>query len=78
MDAVGHQAIAKYVEAEALAVPAEEFEVPTAAVIIEENILIRLWRIAALNNVLRLTCNDDSGRARHADNLSLAGGNVNE
>ena len=40
MDAVGHQAITKYAEAEALAVPAEEFEVRTAVVINEENTLL--------------------------------------
>ncbi|MCH8806269.1 MAG: hypothetical protein IH986_09300 [Planctomycetes bacterium] len=74
---MGHQAIAKYVElvdpacwAEALAVLAEEFEVRTAVVINEENILTV---VAALNNVVRLTRNDDSGHARHAQNLPLAG-----
>lgn len=40
MDAAGHQAITKYAEAEALAVPAEEFEVRTVIVINEENILL--------------------------------------
>ncbi|MCH7721597.1 MAG: hypothetical protein IH988_11530, partial [Planctomycetes bacterium] len=49
---------------------AEEFEVRTAVVINEENILTV---VAALNNVVRLTRNDDSGHARHADNLPLAG-----
>ena len=75
---LGHQAIAKYVEAQALAVLAEEFEVRTAAVINDENIPVRLWRIAALNNVVLLTRNDDSGHARHADNLPLAGRKVNK
>ena len=75
MDVVGHQAIAKYVEAEARAVLAEEFEVRTAVVINEENILTV---VAALNNVVRLTRNDDSGHARHADNLPLAGRKVNK
>ncbi len=78
MDVVGHQAIAKYVEAEARAVLAEEFEVRTAVVLNQENILVRLWRIAALNNVVRLTRNDDSGHARHADNLPFAGRKVNK
>ena len=67
--------LAKYVEAEALAVLAEEFEVRTAVVINEENILTV---VAALNNVVRLTRNDDSGHARHADNLPLAGRKVNK
>ncbi|MCH7720669.1 MAG: hypothetical protein IH988_06720 [Planctomycetes bacterium] len=44
----------------------------TAVVIDEENILLRLWRIAGLNNVVRLTRNDDSAHARHAGNLPLA------
>ncbi len=78
MNVVGHQAITKYVEAEALVVLAEEFEVRTAVVINEANILMRLWRIVALNNVVRLTRNDDSGHARHADNLPLAGRKVNK
>ncbi len=63
------------VEAEALAVLAEEFEVRTAVVINEENILTV---VAALNNVVRLTRNDDSGHARHPDNLPLAGRRVNQ
>ncbi len=46
MDVVGHQAIAKYVEAEALAVLAEKFALRTAVVINEENILTV---VAALN-----------------------------
>ncbi len=50
----------------------------TVVVINEENILVLLWRIAALNNVVRLTRNDDSGHARHVDNLPLAGLQVNE
>ncbi len=78
MDVVGHQAIAKYVEAEALAVLAEELDLRTAVVINEENILIRLWRITALNNVVRLTRNDDSGHARHADNRPRADRKVNK
>ncbi len=73
-----NQAIAKYVEAEALAVLAEEFEVRAAVVVNEENILSRLWRTAALNNVVRLTRNDDSGHARHADNPPLAGRKANK
>ena len=63
------------VEAEALAVLAEEFELRTAVVINEENILTV---VAALNNVLRLTRNDDSGRARHTDKLPIAGRKVNK
>ena len=47
-----HQAIARHVEAEALPVRAGEFEVGTAVVINEENTLIRLQRIATLNNVV--------------------------
>ena len=78
IDVLGHQAIGKYVEAQALAVLAEEFEVRTAVVINEENILVRLWRIAMLHNVLRLTRNDDSSHARHAHNLPLAGRTVNK
>ncbi len=78
MDVVGHQAIAKYVEAEALALLTEEFELRTAVVINEENILIRLWWIATFNNVVRLTRNDDSGHASNADNLPLAGRKVNK
>ena len=53
-------------------------EVRTAVVINEENILVRLWRITALNNVVRLTRNDYSGDARHGDNLPLAGSKVNK
>ena len=64
MDEVGHQAMAGCVEAEAVAVHVEEFQVRTAVVFNEENILVRLWRIAALNNVVRLTRNDDSRHAR--------------
>ena len=62
------QATAGRVEAEALAVLAEEFEGRTALAINEEN---ALTVAAALNNVLRLTRNDDSGHARHADNRPL-------
>ena len=47
-------------------------EVGTAVVVSEENTLVRQWRIAALNNVERLTRSDDSGHPRHADNLPLA------
>ena len=75
MDVIGHKAIAKQAEAEALAVFAEEFEVRTAVVIHEENILTI---VAALNNVVRLSRNDDSGHARHDDNLPLAGRKVNK
>ena len=49
---------------------AEEFELRTAVSINEENIPTVT---AALDIVLRLTRNDDSGHARHADNLPLAG-----
>ncbi len=69
---VGHQAVARWVEAEVLAVLAEEFEVRTVVVINEQDILIRLWRIAALSNVVRLTQNDNSGHARRTDNQPLA------
>ncbi len=55
---------------------AEEFEVRTGDVINEKDTLIRLWRIAALNNVVRLTRNEDSGHVRHADNRPLAGRKV--
>ena len=55
--------------------PAEEFEVRPAAVIREEKILAV---VAALNNFVRLTRNDDSGHARHADNLPLAGRKVSK
>ncbi len=75
MDVVGHQAIAEYVEAEALAMLAEEFEIHTAVSINEENILPV---VAALNNVVRLTRNDDSGNARHADNIPHAARKVNK
>ncbi len=75
LDVVGHQAIAKYVDAEALAALAEEFEVRTAVVITEENILTV---VAALNNVVRLTRNDHSGHARYPDNPPLAGRKVNK
>ncbi len=73
MDVVDHQARALCVEAEALAVLAEESEVRTAVVINQENILIRPWGIAALNNVVRLTRNEGSCHPRHAHNLPLAG-----
>ena len=68
---VGHQAIAKYAEAEVLG---EEFEVRSAVVINEADLLPVL---AALNNVVRPTRNDDSGHATHADNLPHAGKKVN-
>ncbi len=69
MDVVGHQATAKYVDAEALAVLAQEFAVRTAVVINAEEILAV---VAALNNAVRLTRYDDSGHARHANELALA------
>lgn len=75
MDAVGHHAIAKCVEAEALAV---EFELRTAIVIYEENNLIRLWWIVALNIELRLIRNGDPRQPKQADNLPLAGRKVNK
>ncbi len=54
---------------------AEEFEVRTAVVVNEENVL----RVAAaLNNGVRPTRNDDSGPARRADERPLAGRKVNE
>ena len=65
MDVVGHQAIDSCVKAEALAVLAEEFELGTAVVINEENILTFA---AALNDVALVTLNDDSADARYADN----------
>ena len=54
---------------------AEEFEVRAAVGINEENILTV---VAALNNVVRLTRNDDSGHARHADNIPHAARKVNK
>ena len=54
---------------------AAESELRTAVVINEENILTV---VAALNNVVRQTRNDDSGHARHADNLLLTGQEVNK
>ncbi len=75
MDVVGHRAIALFVEAEALAVLAEEFEVRTVVVVNEKNIL-RV--VAALNNVVRLTRNDDSGHARHGGSLPLTSRKVNK
>ena len=59
---------------EALAVLAEEFAVRTAVVIHEENILTV---VTALNHLVRLTRNDDSGHPRHADNLPRAARKVN-
>ena len=59
----------------AATVLAEELEVGTAVVINEENILTIL---ATLNNVMRLTRNDDSGHARHGDNLPFADRKVNK
>lgn len=41
-------------------------------VISEENILVHLWRLAVLNNVVRLTRNYAFGQARRADDLRLA------
>ena len=64
-----------YVEVEALAVFAEVFEVRTAVVINEENILTV---VVALNHVVRLTRNDDTGHARHADMLPRTGLKVNK
>ena len=61
------------VEAEAPAVLAEECEVRTAVVVNDEN---TLTIVAALNNVVRLPRNDDSGHARHADNPPFAGRKV--
>lgn len=55
-------------EAQALAVLAEEFEVRAAVALNEEDILVRLWPIAALKNAVRLTRSDDSGHARQLDN----------
>ena len=46
-----------------------------AVVINEEN---TLTVAAALNNVVRLTRNDDYGPARHADNRPLDGRTVNK
>ncbi len=51
---------------------AEEFDRRSAVVINEENILVRLWRIASQSNVVRLPRNDDPGHARHFHNLPLA------
>ena len=61
MDVVGHQAIASCVEAQALAVLADEFDLRTVLVINEEN---ALTVVHALDNVVRLTRNDDSGHPR--------------
>ncbi len=47
----------------------------TALVINEEN---TLKVVAAPNNVVRLTRNNESGHARHAPNPPLAGRKVNE
>lgn len=73
-----YQAKALGVEAQSLAVLTKKFEVRTAVVINEENILVRLWRLAALDNVVRLTPNDDSGHLRHPDNPPLARRIVNK
>ena len=78
MDVVGRQAIADCLEAEALAVLAEGLEVRTVVVVNEEDFLVRLWRIAAQNDVVRPARSDDSGRTRHADNLPLARRKVNK
>ncbi len=69
-DVGGHQEEAFCVDAEAIAVLAEELEARTAAVINEEHILFRRWRITALNNVVRLIRNDNSGYARHTHESS--------
>ncbi len=50
----------------------------TAVVINEENTLVRVSRIAALNTVARLTRTDDSGHARYTDTLPLPGRTANE
>jgi len=75
MDVVGHQAIAGCGDAVELA---EDIEVRTVVTISEEHILVLLSRIAALNIVVRLTWNYDSGHARQAHNALLAGRKVNE
>ena len=50
-----------------------------AAVIInKEHILVRLWRIAALHYVLRLTRNDDAGQARPGHNRPTPNTRVKE
>ncbi len=59
-------------------VRAEGFEPRTPVVINEENIRVRLWRIATRSHVVRLTRNDDSGHARHAHNRPLASRKVNQ
>ena len=53
---------------------AEEFDVRTAVVINQENILTV---VAAVNNALRLPRNNDSGHAKHADDLPRARLTVN-
>jgi hypothetical protein len=74
VNVVGHEAIAEYAKAEALAVLTEEFEIRTAVVVNEENVLVV---VAALNHMVRLTRYDDSGYARHTENLHHAGRDVN-
>ncbi len=56
-----------------------EVEVRTTVVTNDQNILVRLWRIAALNNVVRLTRNNDSGHAMRGmpTTYPLAGRKVN-
>ena len=65
MDVVGHRATAMHVEADAIELLAEEFEIRTAVVINQENFLTI---VAPPSNVARLTRSDDPGRARHVDN----------
>lgn len=70
-----HRAIAKYLEVAAGTGLAEELDVRAAVVINKENIPMA---VAVLNNVVRPTPNDDSGYARYADNLPLAGRNASK
>ena len=74
VNVVGHEAIAQYAKAEALAVVTEEFEIRTTVVVNEENILAV---VAALNHMVRLSRYDNSGYARHTENLHHAGRYVN-
>ena len=46
--------------------------------ILSRHLFLPLTVVAALNNMVRLTQNDDFAHARHADNLSLAGRKVNK
>ena len=63
VDVVRHQAVAQHLEAEPLGVFAKQFEVDTAIVVDEENILAV---IPSLHDVVRLTGDDNSSDARHA------------